>query len=55
MNEDKDYRGIDFFGFIAAFLIIGLHTLPLLFYSEIGDFILTRIFYGGRFLSYSKV
>lgn len=43
MNNTKDYRGIDLFRLIAAFLIIAIHTSPLSTYSEIGDFILTRI------------
>ncbi len=43
MNKSKTYTGIDWFRFIAAFLVIAIHTSPLLSYSEIGDFILTRI------------
>lgn len=43
MNNTKSYRGIDYFRLIAAFLIVAIHTSPLLTYSEIGDFILTRI------------
>jgi len=43
MNNSKTYRGIDYFRFIAALLIIAIHTSPLSSYSETGDFILTRI------------
>jgi serine/alanine racemase len=43
MNNGKSYTGIDFFRIAAAFLIIVIHTSPLSSYSEIGDFILTRI------------
>lgn len=35
--------GIDYFRLIAAFLVIAIHTSPLLSYTETGDFILTRI------------
>ncbi len=43
MNNSKSYMGIDYFRFIAAFLIIAIHTSPLSTYSQTGDFILTRI------------
>lgn len=43
MNDNKSYSGIDHFRFIAAFLIIAIHTSPLLSYTETGDFIFTRI------------
>ena len=43
MNRDKAYIGIDYFRLLAAFLVIAIHTSPLLSYSELGDFILTRI------------
>lgn len=43
MNDNSAYRGIDYFRFMAAFLIIAVHTSPLSTYSETGDFILTRI------------
>ena len=43
MSENKSYAGIDYFRYIAAFLIIAIHTSPLSSYSEMGDFILTRI------------
>lgn len=43
MNNSKTYIGIDYFRFVAAFLVIAIHTSPLITYSETGDFILTRI------------
>lgn len=43
MNKDKAYIGIDYFRLLAAFLVIAIHTSPLSSYSELGDFILTRI------------
>lgn len=43
MDREKAYTGIDYFRFIAAFLIIAIHTSPLSSFSETGDFILTRI------------
>ncbi len=44
MSRRKAYTGIDYFRFLAALLVIAIHTSPLLSYSETGDFILTRIF-----------
>lgn len=43
MNKNKAYIGIDYFRLLAALLVIAIHTSPLLSYSELGDFILTRI------------
>lgn len=43
MTKNKSYAGIDYFRFIAALLIVAIHTSPLASYSETGDFILTRI------------
>ncbi len=40
---NKNYTGIDYFRFIASLLIIAIHTSPLGSFSEIGDFMLTRI------------
>ncbi len=40
---NRSYTGIDIFRFIAALLIITIHTSPLLSYNETADFILTRI------------
>lgn len=39
----EEYRGIDYFRFISALLVIAIHTSPLLSYSAYADFILTRI------------
>ena len=43
MSNRKGYIGIDYFKFVAAFLVIAIHTSPLATFSENGDFILTRI------------
>lgn len=43
MTKNKNYTGIDYFSFIAALLIVAIHTSPLASFSETGDFILTRI------------
>lgn len=47
MNKNKGkymaYTGIDCFRFIAALLVIAIHTSPLETFNETGDFILTRI------------
>ena len=43
MNKNRNYTGIDYFRFVAALLVIAIHTSPLLSYSEVGDYILTRI------------
>ena len=44
---NKSYTGIDFFRFVAALLIIAIHTSPLTSlgagFGTTGDFILTRI------------
>lgn len=37
------YRGIDCFRFVAALLVVAIHTSPLATFSETGDFILTRV------------
>lgn len=61
---NKNYTGIDYFRFIAALLIIAIHTSPLGSFSETGDFMLTRIiarvavpffFYDIRVLSDFKI
>ncbi len=39
----KAYTDIDYFRFVAAFLVIAIHTSPLVTYSESLDFVLTRI------------
>lgn len=43
MTKNKSYSGIDDFRFIAALLIIAIHTSPLASFSKIGDFIFTRV------------
>ena len=43
MTKNESYTGIDYFRFIAALLIIAIHTSPLGSFSETGDFMLTRI------------
>lgn len=43
MTKNKTYAGIDYFRFIAALLIVAIHTSPLASFSETCDFILTRI------------
>lgn len=43
MSKNTSYAGIDRFRFIAALLVVAIHTSPLLSFSETGDFILTRI------------
>ena len=43
MAKDKNYTGIDYFRFVAALLIVAIHTSPLASFSETGDFILTRV------------
>lgn len=39
----KGYAGIDLFRWVAALLVVAIHTSPLSSFSETGDFILTRI------------
>lgn len=43
MMKDKSYPGIDYFRFLAALLIVAIHTSPLASFSKTGDFILTRV------------
>ncbi|MCI8631389.1 MAG: acyltransferase [Firmicutes bacterium] len=43
MSEKRAYSGLDSFRLIAAFLVIAIHTSPLLSYSEGADFFLTRV------------
>lgn len=42
MKNTKSYAGLDYFRFIAAILVIAIHTSPLLSFSETGDLLLTR-------------
>ncbi|WFR60047.1 serine racemase VanT catalytic subunit [Anaerocolumna sp. AGMB13025] len=39
----KNYDGLDFFRIIAAFLIVAIHTSPLMTFNPTADFIVTRI------------
>ena len=43
MTKKESYSGIDYFRFIAALLIVAIHTSPLSSFSETGNFIFTRI------------
>lgn len=43
MQKSKSYTGIDCFRFIAALLIVAIHTSPLASFNQTADFILTRI------------
>ncbi|ROR28719.1 serine/alanine racemase [Mobilisporobacter senegalensis] len=43
MNHLKRYASLDSFRLAAAFLIVAIHTSPLISMSAIADFILTRI------------
>lgn len=43
MDNKKSYKGIDYFRFIAALLIIAIHTSPLLSYSKTAGLLLERI------------
>lgn len=43
MTKNESYSGIDYFRFIAALLIVAIHTSPLSSFSETGNFIFTRI------------
>ncbi len=43
MGKNKFYPGIDYFRCAAAFLVIAIHTSPLVLFGETGDFIFTRI------------
>lgn len=43
MNKSRTYTGLDWFRWIAAILVIAIHTSPLSSLTETGDFIFTRI------------
>ncbi|AOY78015.1 alanine racemase [Clostridium formicaceticum] len=43
MMKDRAYKGIDYFRFIAAILVIAIHTFPLLSVNTEADLILTRV------------
>lgn len=38
MTKNESYSGIDYFRFIAALLIVAIHTSPLSSFSETGNF-----------------
>lgn len=42
-NGEREYGGLDDFRMVAAFLVVAIHTSPLLAFTETGDFFLTRI------------
>lgn len=43
MRREKGYPGLDYFRIVAAFMIIAIHTSPLLSIDNTADFIFTRI------------
>ena len=43
MSKGRNYKGIEIFRVVAAFLVIAIHTLPLTTYSQTADFIFTRV------------
>lgn len=43
MKKYEDYSGIDYFRFLAALLVVAIHTSPLADINKTGDFILTRV------------
>lgn len=42
MAKNIQYKSIDYFKIVAAFLVVAIHTSPLASYSALGDFVLTR-------------
>lgn len=42
-NGAKGYPALDIFRVVAAFLVVAIHTSPLLGISETGDFLFTRV------------
>lgn len=42
MDTKKSYGGLDIFKMIAAFLVVAIHTSPLMTFSATADFFLTR-------------
>ena len=44
MERTKEYGGIDRFRLIAALLIVGIHTYPLVSISEVANFYLIHVF-----------
>ena len=43
MSKGRNYKGIEVFRVIAAFLVVAIHTSPLATYSDTADFIFTRV------------
>lgn len=43
MQTRRNYGGIDLFRLAAAFLVVAIHTSPLMSFSEEADFFLTRV------------
>lgn len=43
MTKSESYSGIDYFRFIAALLIVAIHTSPLSSFSETGNFIIVQL------------
>lgn len=43
MSKGRNYKGIEIFRVVAAFLVIAIHTSPLTTYSGTADFIFTRV------------
>ena len=43
MSKGRNYKGIEVFRVLAAFLVVAIHTSPLTVYSVTADFILTRV------------
>ncbi len=43
MNRGRNYKGIEIFRVVAAFLVVAIHTSPLVTYSDTADFIFTRV------------
>lgn len=43
MTKEKNLGGLDYFKLIAAFLVVAIHTSPLVSFSAAGDMIFTRI------------
>lgn len=42
MDTGKNYGGLDIFRMVAAFLVVAIHTSPLMSFSEAADFFFTR-------------
>lgn len=43
MEQKQRFGGLDRFKFIAAFLVVAIHTSPLSSFSANADFLLTRV------------